>query len=492
MSGVKDAAEELAANAFKVERRTAASIARAARDLTEHTPPRYIVGVSTVLRQAAQFVPAVEKAMHAFRFAYWGKTLHPESWLADKLLKAKALELKALLEAAAKRAGNVDKTAEAAIRSEIRNVENATAWLPSRGAPAFVPLPTTKLGRLESFLYSKAAHQDVAFDPLRKALARWQDAASGFDADGLAAASDELCVNLRAISTRKAATKKLGQSREYVKAVRSATKALSKNLPDEEALRMLGQLGLAVSDLLKAQRAAGLAKRILFWRYLSPAIEASPDAWGRLGRKIASLEPVNLADTEKVKSLQTRIRAALAEAVGTATPQYRAALGRSIRRAELLAATLNTHSARAGAPQAWKTLKPNAALYAPGVSGKAGKLFVDDAVLVVNDAIKPRKAYLVFIGQVKAGDASSKKAVAQLIDDQRRLFSGSLTVGAIEYEMVGPTDLAWVQRAFVGTTRPGSAQKLTGLVEHIDAPLDAAALDELALAWLVRCGKVVP
>ena len=44
-------------------------------------------------------------------------------------------------------------------------------------------------------------------------------------------------------------------------------------------------------------------------------------------------------------------------------------------------------------------MKPNAAIIAPGLSGKAGMLFVDDAVLMVNETLKPPKAYLLVVGQ---------------------------------------------------------------------------------------------
>ncbi|MET9272080.1 hypothetical protein [Kribbella sp. NPDC003557] len=486
---MSEGAEELLEQALKTESRTASTLARAARDLTEHTPPKFIVGVSTVLHQAAQFAPAAEQAAHEFRFAYWRKTLHPESWISDTLLQVKSRQLKEALEAAAQKA---DKALADRIRAEITNVDKALAWLPAKGAPKLAPTRVTKLGKLESFLYSTAAHNDATLDPLRTALARWHDAASGFDPAELAAARDELCANLGAISTKKATTKVLGRSSTYVKAVQEATKALTKQLPDEGALEVLGQLGVAVGDLLRAQRAAGITKRTLFWRHLSPAIEASPNAWGRLGRKIASLEPVKASEIEKVKALVTRVRAALAEAVGTASPAYQSSMSRAVRRAETLAATLNTGAVRSGATPAWKTVKPNAAIFAPGATGKAGKLFVDDAVLVVNETLNPPKAYVLFAGQIKAGDASSRNAIAQLIEDQTRLFSGSLTIGGREFAMVPPTDLAWVQRVFVGTTRPSGSAALTGLVQHIDAPLDAAALDDLALAWLVRSGKVVP
>ena len=146
---------------------------------------------------------------------------------------------------------------------------------------------------------------------------------------------------------------------------------------------------------------------------------------------------------------------------------------------------------RQGATPAWRAVKPQAALFAPGVAGRAGKLFVGDAVVVVNEAVSPPRAYVLFVGQVKAGYASSRNAVAQTIEDHARVFRGSLTIGGREFAMVPPTDLAWVQRAFVGTTRPSGAGQLTGLVEHIDAPLDAKALDDLTQAWLRKIGKVV-
>jgi hypothetical protein len=485
---IANSAEALFEAAARAERPTASALARAARELTEHTPPKFLVGVSTVLRQAAQFAKGAEQAAHDFRYAYWRKTLHPDSWISDLLLAKKAKALRDVLSEAANKA---EKPLGDQIRQEIVNIETVMKWLPARGTPGFNPAPVTKLGKLEAGLYSGALHGDPAFDPLRRSLARWQDAASGFDQAELTAAKDDLCAKLGMLSTKKSSTSALGRSSEYVKAVQQATKALSKQLPDQDALGMLARLGDAVAELLRKQRAAGIRGRTLYWRHLAPAIEASPNAWGRLGRKLASLEAVNAADEEAVKGLVQRIRAALAEAVGTASPAYQAAMGRSLRRAESLAATLNTAAIREGAQPAWRAVKPQAALFAPGVSGKVGKLFVDDAVLVVNEAVSPPRAFVLFVGQVKAGDASSRNAIAQLIEDQTRLFQGSLTIAGREFAMVPPTDLAWVQRAFVGTTRPSGASNLTGLVEHIDAPLDATALDDLALAWLRKAGKVL-
>lgn len=481
-------AEELLETARQADRATAMAVARAAREATEHTPPKFLVGVSTVLRQAAQFSSTMERAAHEFRYAYWRKTLHPDSWISDLLLKRKEKALRDALNEAAKQAKPPLKEK---ILQEVTNVTTAVKWLPTPGTPGFRPAPATRLGKLEAVLYSEALLNDRSFDPLRAALARWQEAASGFDAAELAAASDDLCSKLGRLSTKRSSTAALGRSSEYVRAVRRATQALSDQMPDEDALAMLARLGDSVAELLKVQRAAGLARRTLFWRHIAPAIEASPNAWGRLGRKLASLKPVRASDREAVNGMVQRVRAALAEAIGTASPAYQAALARSLRRAEHLAATLNTAAAREGIPPAWKAVKPHAALSAPGVTGRVGKLFVDDAVLVINDAVRPRRAYVVFVGQVKAGNASSRAAVAQMLDDQVRLFRGSLSIGDVEYAMVPPTDIAWVQRAFVGTTRPSGARQLAGLVEHIDAPLDAKALDDLALVWLRKIGKVV-
>lgn len=484
---VETDAEKLLETALGAEKRTATTIARAARELVEHTPPKFLVGVSTVLAQAAQFAPAVQRAAHDFRFAYWRKTLHPDSWISDLLLAKKA---KALRDALGEAADKADSTLRAQIRSEMANVDTAVAWLPLRDAPRYSPKVVTKLGRLEAGLYSDVLRTDPAYDALRKALARWHEAASGFDEAELAAAGDDLCSKLGALSNKKSTAAGLGSSAQYVRAVRRATDALATQIPSQDALAMLARLGDAVAGLLREQRAAGLGGRTLFWRHIMPSIESSPNAWGRLGRKLASLKPVKATETEAVAGMVLRLRAALAEAVGTASPRYRSALARSLRRGETLAATLNAAAAREGAEQAWKVVKPSAALFAPGTSKKVGKLFVDDAILVVNEARTPPQAYLLFAGQVKAGDASSRNAVGQLVEDQIRLFQGSLTIAGREYAMVPPTDLAWVQRAFVGTTRPTGAGNLTGLVEHIDAPLDAADLDRLALAWLRKASKV--
>jgi hypothetical protein len=484
---VESEAEQLLEAALQTEKGTAVTIARAARELVQYTPPKFLVGVSTVLAQAAHFVPAVEQAAHDFRFAYWRKTLHPDSWISDLLLLKKA---KALKEALAQAADKADTAVRAQIKAEMSNVDTAIAWLPVRGVPRYSPKVVTKLGKLETGLYSDVLRADPAYDALRKALARWHEATSGFDEAELAAAGDDLCSRMGVLGTKKSSTAGLGPSAQYVRAVQRATRALAAQIPSQDALAMLARLGDAVAELLREQRAAGIGRRTLFWRHLMPAIESSPNAWARVGRKLASLKPVKASDAEAVTGMVMRLRAALAEAVGTASPRYRSALARSLRRGETLAATLNTAAAREGVEPAWKVVKPLAAMFAPGTSKNVGKLFVDDAILVVNESFTPPRAYLLFAGQVKAGDASSRNAVGQLIEDQIRLFQGSLTIAGREYAMVPPTDLAWVQRAFVGTTRPSGAGQLAGLVEHIDAPLDAAELDRLALSWLRKAGKV--
>jgi hypothetical protein len=479
----------------KAQLPTAAGLAAALSLAEEQVPTAMLGGVSMAIRTMSAQRPGLHQALKAWRFAYWARRLYPSSAASRRMAVATGNRL--LMEVSnVRKATSSPELAEALTRdlehltAVVRSLE--PGWIPSHlpSGPSALPTPTlTALARLEQ----AALAGRVGGPALKDAFRGWREACTsyaltGTDATGkpmsVAAAGRELSDAIAsALGGRPAKAQGFNSPSTYRRTIETAVDALERGQPSENARVVFLQIEQALKKDLEDPAVGSLVRR-----HLLPAAAQSPHSWDKLGNVIAGLQPVKATDAPAVDALVSRVKGVLGEMVAVSVPAYRAAYEQALQHADYLVATLNHRALRARRTPSYRAVLPQFDLKAPGPTGTGTKLYFDDAILVVDDATS--EAFVVFAAQVKAGDASTAGAVSQMVNDQRRLLTGSVTINEVRYTLVPPPDVASVMRVFVGTRVPPGMASVSGRIQLVTGPVGGVDLARLALYLLKKTGKV--
>jgi hypothetical protein len=441
---------------------------------------------------ASHFAHALApRAFVLWRFAHSGLSAYPKSTAARRLAKKAGAELLNQLEVAAKTVeGKVAREAlgrdMAALRRSLDIVEGG-----AKAAELLAP-DLTELSRLEMLAVSGKL-SGTAGERLQDAFRRYHNAklVSGAELDQAAAdLSDSISHDLRAA---KGTEGRFQPPSYYRKRIMSEVKRLKGAKPQGQITQLEHMLDDAVITKLPEQLRGTCT-------HVEAALSSSPGRWSRVAAILDRIQPVAAEDKNAREAAVSAVKGALGEMLAKITPAFREALDESKRQAHLLANALNRPAMRAGEDLPWKVVIPEFDVFAPKVAGKGTGLFVDQSVLVVNETTK--QAYILFAAQVKAGDASTAKAIEQMIKDQQRLLKGQIELAdaagkRVMYALKEPADIGVLNRVFVGSSkgvealqRSGQTTALSGRIRFASGPVDGIDLEQFAEFMLRTTGKL--
>ena len=441
---------------------------------------------------AAYFAHAVApKAFVLWRFAHSGVNAYPKSTAARRLAKKAGKELLDQLEVAAKTVEG--KVAREAIGRDVAALRRSLDILEGGAKAAELLAPElTELARLE-MLAVAGKLSGAAGKRLQEAFRRYHNAklVGGAELDQAAVElSDSISDNLR---RAKGAGERFQSPGYYRKRIMSEVNRLKGVKPQGQVAELEQMLDDAVATKLPEHLRGTFA-------HVETALSSSPGRWSRVSAVLDGIKPFAAHDKNAREAAVSALKGALGEMLAKITPAFRQALDESKRQAELLAGALNRPAMRAGQDPPWRVVVPEFDVFAPKATGKGMGLFVDQSVLVVNETTK--EAYILFAAQVKAGDASTAKAIEQMIRDQQRLLKGEIELSdatgrRVKYALKEPSDVGVLNRVFVGSSKGveglkggGRIPALSGRIRFAAGPVDGIDLEQFAQFMLKATAKV--